>query len=279
MLSQTYHCVNNTKSFIYHVGAPSSRNRGLSIGRLRIFDDSIDWDDIPSIDDKPCQKQMLTKLDRFMRENTRSHILQFYGALCHEIVILNRICRKCSCLYHICSLGYLKSRWNIIRPNVKPLNILVSRTAIKLFNSGITNTTFNQYPRYHGLDSRHERIDPIEIIGDDYDERSDVWSLGLTIYELSTGYYPFEGRTIPFDNMKQIVFGPSLELTLDRLSDHCKNFLNTCLNKDRNQRSKYEQLLKHPFLQQESESQQMESIFAYFPDTIDRLQQNMNESK
>ncbi|CAF2984941.1 unnamed protein product [Rotaria socialis] len=125
----------------------------------------------------------------------------------------------------------------------------------------------------------HERIDPIEIIGDDYDERSDVWSLGLTIYELSTGYYPFEGRTIPFDNMKQIVFGPSLELTLDRLSDHCKNFLNTCLNKDRNQRSKYEQLLKHPFLQQESESQQMESIFAYFPDTIDRLQQNMNESK
>ncbi|CAM4880029.1 unnamed protein product [Rotaria socialis] len=238
MLSQTYHCVNNTKSFIYHVGAPSSRNRGLSIGRLRIFDDSIDWDVIT--------------------EGNHGTVYK---------------------MKHGQTLGYLKSRWNIIRPNVKPLNILVSRTAIKLFNSGITNTTFNQYPRYHGLDSRHERIDPIEIIGDDYDERSDVWSLGLTIYELSTGYYPFEGRTIPFDNMKQIVFGPSLELTLDRLSDHCKNFLNTCLNKDRNQRSKYEQLLKHPFLQQESESQQMESIFAYFPDTIDRLQQNMNESK
>ncbi|CAF4640144.1 unnamed protein product, partial [Rotaria socialis] len=36
----------NTKDIhpIIHVGAPSSRNRGLSIGRLRIFDDSIDWD-------------------------------------------------------------------------------------------------------------------------------------------------------------------------------------------------------------------------------------------
>ncbi|CAF1268234.1 unnamed protein product [Rotaria magnacalcarata] len=64
----------------------------------------------PSIDDKSCQKQMLTKLDRLMRENTCSYILQFYGALCHEAIILNRI-------------------W-----------------------------------------SKPERIDPIEITGDDYDE-------------------------------------------------------------------------------------------------------------
>ncbi|CAF1478499.1 unnamed protein product [Rotaria sordida] len=41
------------------------------------------------------------------------------------------------------AMDYLRSRWNIIHQSVKPSNILVSRTAIKLVNSGITNKIFD----------------------------------------------------------------------------------------------------------------------------------------
>jgi serine/threonine protein kinase len=36
-------------------------------------------------------------------------------------------------------------------------------------------------------------VPPEIVIGDYYDERVDVWSLGVLIFELTFGYPPFEG--------------------------------------------------------------------------------------
>ncbi|CAM4935724.1 unnamed protein product [Rotaria socialis] len=88
-------------------------------------------------------------------------------------------------------------------------------------------------------------------------------------YKLSTGYFPFSKSGNAIELAVEICQGPSLELTIDRLSHHCKEFVNTCLNKDENQRPAYEQLFENPFVQQANEVSQAQHFVSYCSSMID----------
>lgn len=48
-----------------------------------------------------------------------------------------------------------------------------------------------------------ERIDPSGNPGQ-YDIRSDIWSLGISMIEMATGEFPYQRWGTPFEQLKQV---------------------------------------------------------------------------
>uniref|UniRef100_A0A4W3HL62 mitogen-activated protein kinase kinase n=1 Tax=Callorhinchus milii TaxID=7868 RepID=A0A4W3HL62_CALMI len=235
---------------------------------------------IRSTVDEKEQKQLLMDLDVVMRSSDCPYIVQFYGALfregdcwiCMELmstsfdkfykyvygalddVIPEEILGKIT-LATVKALNYLKENLKIIHRDIKPSNILMDRNGnIKLCDFGISGQLVDSIAKTRDAGCRPymapERIDP-SASRQGYDVRSDVWSLGITLYELATGRFPYPKWNSVFDQLTQVVKGdpPQLSNSEEReFSPSFINFVNLCLTKDESKRPKYRELLKHPFI-------------------------------
>ncbi|XP_029695477.1 dual specificity mitogen-activated protein kinase kinase 4-like isoform X1 [Takifugu rubripes] len=235
---------------------------------------------IRSTVDEKEQKQLLMDLDVVMRSSDCPYIVQFYGALfregdcwiCMELmstsldkfykyvycaldnVIPEEILGKIT-LATVKALNHLKENLKIIHRDIKPSNILMDRRGnIKLCDFGISGQLVDSIAKTRDAGCRPymapERIDP-SASRQGYDVRSDVWSLGITLYELATGRFPYPKWNSVFDQLTQVVKGepPQLSNSEERqFSPKFINFVNLCLTKDESKRPKYRELLKHPFI-------------------------------
>ncbi len=83
----------------------------------------------------------------------------------------------------------------IIHRDIKPQNIMISREGkIKVTDFGIARITTAQTTSTDTMGSVHY-ISPEQARGGYCDERSDIYSLGITLYEMLTGVVPFNGET------------------------------------------------------------------------------------
>ncbi|KAM9296618.1 dual specificity mitogen-activated protein kinase kinase 4 [Gastrophryne carolinensis] len=235
---------------------------------------------IRSTVDEKEQKQLLMDLDVVMRSSDCPYIVQFYGALfregdcwiCMELmatsfdkfykyvysvlddVIPEEILGKIT-LATVKALNHLKENLKIIHRDIKPSNILLDRNGnIKLCDFGISGQLVDSIAKTRDAGCRPymapERIDP-SASRQGYDVRSDVWSLGITLYELATGRFPYPKWNSVFDQLTQVVKGdpPQLSNSEEReFSPSFINFVNLCLTKDESKRPKYRELLKHSFI-------------------------------
>ena len=82
---------------------------------------------------------------------------------------------------------------HIIHRDIKPQNIMISKDGkVKVTDFGIARAASSQTISSNTMGSVHY-ISPEQARGGYCDERSDIYSLGITLYEMLTGRVPFEG--------------------------------------------------------------------------------------
>jgi len=84
---------------------------------------------------------------------------------------------------------------SLLHRDLKPGNVMISRQgAVKVMDFGIVKDPMaSDLTRTGTVVGTPYYIAPEVLGGDGEDERSDLWSLGVTLYELATGQRPFTG--------------------------------------------------------------------------------------
>lgn len=114
---------------------------------------------------------------------------------------------------------------NIIHRDIKPQNIIISKEGkVKVADFGIARAATAQTISSNAMGSVHY-ISPEQARGGYCDERSDIYSLGVTVYEMVTGRVPFMGDStvsvallhIQSDMPSPKEFEPSIPISLEKI--------------------------------------------------------------
>ncbi len=116
----------------------------------------------------------------------------------------------------ICGALSVAHEKNIIHRDIKPHNIMITSTGlVKVTDFGIARASNNSTMRVGDsiLGSVHY-ISPEQARGGYVDCRSDIYSLGIVLYEMLTGKVPFESESPIAVAMKHLEEAPVVPMTL-----------------------------------------------------------------
>ncbi|KAL9653128.1 hypothetical protein ABK040_006345 [Willaertia magna] len=146
-------------------------------------------------------------------------------------------------------LDYLHTE-NKIHRDIKSANILISKDCqIKIGDFGVSGqltSTLGNRKRYTFVGTPYYMA-PEVIVRQGYTEKADIWSLGITAYEMFKGSPPLSNLK-PFQALLKIPRENPPRLEDPRASKQFKEFIEACLEKEPSLRPSAKDLLKHKFI-------------------------------
>jgi len=128
---------------------------------------------------------------------------------------------------------------SVIHRDIKPENIAVRNDGVvKVLDFGLAQqkATLDNPGSLSGiLMGTTSYMSPEQVRAQDLDERTDIWSLGVVIYEMLTGKRPFQGET-PTELHAAILADDLPHPKLDEQDNRLYKIAEKCLQKERSER-------------------------------------------
>jgi serine/threonine-protein kinase len=132
-----------------------------------------------------------------------------------------------------------------VRNDIKPNNIMLTTSGrVCLLDFGITKPTKSSFRTLDdAVDTKTGEIigtphfmAPEQFMAQDVDERTDIYSLGVILYKMLTGVYPFEGSGLVYMMQAHTELSPAPPSMHIKLSPAVDTVILKCLEKDRSRR-------------------------------------------
>ena len=174
-------------------------------------------------------------------------------------------------------------KMNIIHRDIKPENIMITNREkngclqVKLIDFGTAKMFEKGHHEKKYVGSSYYMAP--EIIKRNYDEKCDLWSIGVILYILLTGRPPFDGNDDEeiLSNVKKGVFDKS-SYPYPILSSNSKDLIDKLLQYDPKKRINADQAIEHPWFKS-AEFKKKDKVNYISPELAKELIQNMTKYK
>ena len=174
------------------------------------------------------------------------------GELFDKIIEMGRFSEQLACdlfIQMISAIAYLHSK-DLVHRDLKPENFLFSKrevtSKLKLIDFGLAKSISTEKKMTTKTGTCYY-VSP-EILAGPYNLKCDIWSLGIILYMMLSGYPPFDGET-DRDILEAVKNGELQfsESVWDSISAEAKDLIRHLLDRNPTTRFTAEEVLAHPW--------------------------------